>query len=300
MSVKSPNPTPHLWTVILTQVRLIGGALHKPALVATGLVLLTTMLVAIEWTDSRAPIAFRPEHYILPAILAVLSPIGIWTKEERFGAGLFWTLPVDRRRHALTRVFAGWIWLMATVALLMAWLLALTVLTGGSVLTEEDRRVLVSATASGGPLDPRELQMVRWGPEPVLWLVPFSGATGAYLFASALTLGARHPVRWIAAAVFGFLLVVSLAEAANAEALIAGSNALLRTFVEGRYGADAVLTARTESLQISATLSNGDVVIVWKALPDVRAWAAATLLWTGAGLVLLWAAASRHREGRRA
>jgi hypothetical protein len=41
-------------------------------------------------------------------------------------------------------------------------------------------------------------------------------------------------------------------------------------------------------------------VMVWRALPDVGQWAAATLLWTGAGLVALWAAASRHREGRRA
>jgi hypothetical protein len=38
--------------------------------------------------------------------------------------------------------------------------------------------------------------------------------------------------------------------------------------------------------------------VVWRALPDLRHWAAATLLWTGAGLMALLAAASRHRERR--
>jgi len=58
-------------------------------------------------------------------------------------------------------------------------------------------------------------------------------------------------------------------------------------------------SARTVNLD-EPTLSTDDRVVVWRALPDVGQWAAATLLWTGAGLVTLWAAASRHREGRRA
>jgi hypothetical protein len=38
--------------------------------------------------------------------------------------------------------------------------------------------------------------------------------------------------------------------------------------------------------------------VVWRALPDLGDWAAATLLWTGAGLIALLAAACRHRERR--
>jgi hypothetical protein len=64
------------------------------------------------------------------------------------------------------------------------------------------------------------------------------------------------------------------------------------------YGLDALLTARTGSLKTEATLSTGETVVVWRALPDVGQWAAATLLWTSAGLVALGAAASRHRERR--
>ena len=40
--------------------------------------------------------------------------------------------------------------------------------------------------------------------------------------------------------------------------------------------------------------------MVWWAVPDLADWRIATLLWTGAGLLALWAAASRHRERRRA
>ena len=40
--------------------------------------------------------------------------------------------------------------------------------------------------------------------------------------------------------------------------------------------------------------------MVWRAVPDIADWRNATLLWTTAGLLALWAAASRHRERRRA
>jgi hypothetical protein len=35
-------------------------------------------------------------------------------------------------------------------------------------------------------------------------------------------------------------------------------------------------------------------------VPELADWRTATLLWTGAGLLALWAAASRHGERRRA
>jgi hypothetical protein len=140
---------------------------------------------------------------------------------------------------------------------------------------------------------------VPWTPKPLLWLVPFTAATGTYLLASALALGTRHPLRLIVGTVFGFFLLVALGETTNAEWLLKGDQ-VLGWLVDGPYGVDALLTARTESLQVAATLSTGETVVVWRALPDLRHWATATLLWTGAGLLALGAAASRHRERRRA
>jgi hypothetical protein len=98
----------------------------------------------------------------------------------------------------------------------------------------------------------------------------------------------------------GLSLVYGVGEAANAAWLGNVLEPLLESLFEGPYGWDALLTARTTFLNNEATLSTGERVAVWRALPDVGQWATATLLWTGAGLVTLLAAAFRHRESRRA
>ena len=225
----------------------------------------------------------------------MLLPVAVWMGEERFDAGFLWTLPVDRRRHALAKVLAGWVWLMGAVALLVLWLLALVLFSGGNILAEETRRVLPSFQALV-TFDPGAVHDVRWTPQPLLWLVPFTAATGTYLLASALALGTRYPLWWVVGTVSGFFLLVALGEASNAERLINVPGWLLEGLLPGPYGVDALLTARTESLQVAATLSTGETLVVWRALPDLGHWATATLLWTGTGLVALIAAASRHRE----
>lgn len=294
------HSTPRSRDVLVAQIRAVGFALRGPALVATALVALATLLITTEVMGTGEVIEFHPEHQVLFGMLGLLLPIGVWMGEDRFGAGFLWTLPVDRRRHALAKVFAGWVWLMGAVALLGLWLLVLALFSGGNVFAEETRRVLPSFSfAATGPFDPSAVQDVLWTPEPLLWLVPFTAATGTYLFASALAIGARHPLRWIVGTVFGFFLLVALGEAANAERLLINGDRLLGSLVDGPYGADALLTARTESLQVAATLSTGETIVVWRALPDLREWAMATLLWSGVGLVALAAAVSRHGERRR-
>jgi hypothetical protein len=188
---------------------------------------------------------------------------------------------------------------MALTTIFVLWLLALVVVSGGNVLGEEMRRVVPSFTGRTGPLDASALELVRQSPQPLLWLVPFTAATGAYLFANALALGTRKPLSWISAIMAGGLLSVSLAEAANADWLLREVDRLLQGVVYGPYGVDALLTARTESLQVAVTLSSGETSVVWSGLPDIGQWAVATVVWTGGGLVTVWAAASRHREARR-
>jgi hypothetical protein len=75
---------------------------------------------------------------------------------------------------------------------------------------------------------------------------------------------------------------------------------LLGTLIRGRYGLDALFTARSETLQVAATFSTGETKLVWRGLPDAGQWAAASLLWIGIGAACLAAAVSRHRETRRA
>jgi hypothetical protein len=303
MMQASLHPTPQARRVLAEQVRAVALALRWPFIVASALLGAATVLLTIGLLGADAPIDFRPELSMLPGMVGLLLPIAVWHGEARFGASLLWTLPVDRRWHALAKVGAGWVWLMALVALFVIWLLALTLLSGGTVLAEEMLRVLPAALApvglppAAGSLDPAALQTVRWAPTPLLWLVPFTGATGAYVLASAVPLGVRQPVRWIAGTLLVLFFIFTAGDLTKA-AWVARALAGIEPLYFGRYGFDALLTARTESLKTIATLSTGETVSVWRGVPDLGHWAIATLLWTSAGLIALWAAASRHRERR--
>ena len=301
MTSRKLHAPPRTRDALLAQIRAVGSAPRAPVLAAMAVVALATLLITIQSLNTGAVIAFHPEHQMWPGMAGLLLPIVVWRGEERFGASFLWTLPVDRWRHALVRVFAGWVWLMGGVALFVLWSLAVTLLSGGNILSEETLRVLGSASsAASGTLDPAAVKTVRWTPEPLFGLAPFTSATATDLLASALGLATRRPLRWIVAGVIGFYIISGIGEAANAVWLASALERLLDPLFEGPYGVDALLTARTTFLNNEATLSTGDKVMVWRALPDVGQWVTATLLWTGAGLAGLWAAASRHREGRQA
>jgi hypothetical protein len=295
---------PRLRAVLREQVRATGLGLRTPALISAALVALLTLWVALERASTGTEMSLNAWPTQLPGLIGALLPIAVWARDERFGPGFLWTLPVDRRRQALTKVLAGWVWLMGGVALFVLWLLALTSATGGRALPPETLHVLTSQAGAVGPLDPAVLRTVRWAPSPLLWAVPFTAATASYLFASALALGTRHPVRWVIGSVLSYVLSSVASGAASAQLgvgwLDRAPGRLLGLLFDSRYGLDALLTARNETLTFTATLTTGDRVMVWSAVPDLADWGTATLLWTGAGLLALWAAASRHRERRRA
>ncbi|MDF1504847.1 hypothetical protein [Roseisolibacter sp. H3M3-2] len=301
-SAPALHPTPAPRAVLRAQLRVVLLALRWPAAAAAGLLAVTTVMVVAEWARGRGGIDFNPELSIIPGVVGLLLPIGVWRGEDRFGDGLLWTLPVDRRAHALARVAAGWAWLLLALAVFQAWLLALVLLTGGNVLGDQVVQVLASGTtlAPMGAVEPSQLRTVRLPAEPALWLVPFTAATGAYAIGSAYALGVRHPVRWLVGPLLALLLVSAVGAAAGSRALALAPSGVLETLMYGTYGFDTLLTARSESLHTVARLPSGAVAPVWLALPDLGHWVAATLLWTGGGLAALWLAASRHGERRRA
>jgi hypothetical protein len=257
MTTTTLHSGPRTRDVLMAQIRAVGLPPRGRVLAVMAVVALAMMLITIGSLNRGEVIAVHPERQMWPGVVGLLLPIVIWRGEERFGASFLWTLPVDRWRHALAKVFAGWVWLMGGVALFVLWSLALILLSRGDILAEETL--------------------------PVLWLAPFTSPTATYLLASAFALATRHPLRWIVGSVIGFFIVSRVGEVVNA-VWLRSVLALLESLVEGPYGFDALLTARTTS----------------QALPDVGQWATATLLWTGTGLVTLWAAAFRHRESRRA
>lgn len=294
------HPVPPMRDVLAEQVRLVGLSLRWPGLVALALVAVTSALVLTEVLAAGRVIEFDPEQIMVPGPAAMLLPAFVWRNEERFGSAFLWTLPVDRRRHALAKVAAGWVWLMLAVALFVLWLLALSLVTGDRILAEDTRGFLPAVPfPEPGTIDRQVVRSIRWAPQPLLWLVPFTAATAAYLLASAVTLGPRHPLRWIVGTVLTFFLLLGIAEATGSRWLLDAPNRYLRPLFIGPYGLDTVLTARTEFLKVGTRLTTGESVIVWRGLPDLGQWATSTVLWTAAGVLALWTAASRHRERRR-
>src|SRR5215207_345592 len=130
-------PLPPLRAVLLEQVRATGLALRGAALLAASLLALLTLFAVSQVVTRGADLTLNAWPTQLPGLLGALLPIAVWARDERFGPGFLWTLPVDRRRHALTKVLAGWVWLMGAVALFVLWLLAVTFATGGRALPPE-------------------------------------------------------------------------------------------------------------------------------------------------------------------
>ena len=205
---------------------------------------------------------------------------------------------MDRRAHALARVFGGWVWLMAAIGVFVLWLLAFALLSGGNVLGAETLHIATPATSLQA-FDPATLRTVQWRPEPVLWLVPFTAATGTYLLISALVLGPRHPWRWVAGAIAAFFLLTIAMETSTTPWLRGPFSDALHDTLFGPYGLEGLLIAHTEGLRAEADIRPNQAITYWQALPDPGGWAAATLVWLTAGLAAIWAAASRHRERRR-
>ena len=300
MTRATPHRTPRMADVLREQIRTVAVALRGPALAAAAVLVLGTALTIAEFVTGGGPVDFAPELSMVPGFVGLLFPIGVWKGERRFGTSFLWLLPVDRRRHALARVAAGWVCLMAAVLFFLVWYLLLALVTAGNVFGDQMVQMLPSAVVpEARTLDPAALRTVRYAPAPLLWLVPFTAATGTYLLASAVALGSRYPLRWIIGVPLGILLASALGSAAHIDWLRLLASRLLELVFESPYGLDALFTARAESLKTAVTLSTGKTVSAWRGLPDVGEWALATLLWISAGLAALLAAASRQRERPR-
>jgi hypothetical protein len=285
------HATPRLRDIALEQIRAVALVLRAPALGALTLGGIATLLFVVEMVREGERIAFHPERWLLPAIAGLLLPVLIWKGQERSGSGFLWTLPVDRYQHALAKVFAGWVWLIGGVAFFVLWLFVLALVSGGNVLAEE--------TLSLATFDAGAVQTVRWTPRPLLWLVPFTSATAMYLVATAIALGTRHLLRWVIVFVLAFLLVATIADVAKIHSLRFVPSRAVAAFLYGSYGLSRLVTANADFVAVRATLANGESVRLAPGIPDLARWAAATLIWSGAGLIAVWAAASRQRERRR-
>lgn len=298
--------TPALGAVVREQVRAVGLAVRReaialvilfgvPAAFLTVLILVPNAASIVFDSGQMEALTLDPGEGgwgILAAGIGLLCPLAVWKGERIFGYTQLWSLPVAHRRHALIKVGAGWVWLMTFLALGFVVLAAVSLLSGGSLGGEETRLLVPDPAAfMAGQLQP---DAATWHTAWWQWVMPFTGATAAYLLTSALALGARHPWHWVAGFWVGFLMLGILGEMSPV------ANGVFETVVGGLIqhplGLDSLLTGGVETLSGVVKAPSGDTVRIWIGLPTLGRWAAATTLWLFLSAASLTAALYRHRE----
>lgn len=171
--------TPRWRDVVLEQIRIVGLSLRPAALVVAVVLGIGTVIIGSDLI--RGGPGFDSDDTFPTAVISFLFPFAVWRSEKRFGPAFMWTLPVDRRRLALARVFAGGLWLMATLAVFVLWLFALGLLAGAS-------------------------------PAHTVMRIPYTATVALYLCGSALVLGLRHPLRWLLGGAGVLFLMGTLSE----------------------------------------------------------------------------------------
>jgi hypothetical protein len=166
------HATPRERDVVLEQIRMTGLSLRREALIAAVVLGIVTIAIAVAIFGGNAESWFDGDPTFPLSLPAFLLPFAVWRGERRFGPAFLWTLPVDRRRLALAKVFAGWVWLIAALTGFMLWWFGLALIAGATVTF------------------------------PSVAVV-----TATYLLGSALVLGLRHPLRWLLAAAAVFFLL---------------------------------------------------------------------------------------------
>lgn len=205
------HQTPRGRDVVLEQVRIVGLRLRREALVAAVVLAILTVVIAVDIIRGSADTWFDSDEWVGFGFISFFLPFAVWRQEKRFEPAFLWTLPVDRRRLALAKVFGGWVWLMAALAFFIVWQIALAAFSG------------VAGAETVSPY-------------------AFTGTTATYLFGSALVLGLRHPLRWVLGTGALFFLLGTLDEAVGPTASGArmfASSALRSLF----YGIDTLLNS---------------------------------------------------------
>lgn len=209
--------------VVREQIRIVGLSLRIEALIVAVFLGGTIIMSAIDLARGNAATWFDGSEWLGFTQLSFLLPFAVWRRDSRFGPAFLWTLPVDRRRLALAKVFAGWVWLMTAQAAFMLWLFVLSLAAHVTVL-------------------PRIWQ----------WIIPFTATTAMYLLGSALVVGVRHPVRWLLGAVGVCFLLANVYDVHGPAGLLSALDSAATVW---RKEPDLALWAIVTSLWLAAGLA---------------------------------------------
>lgn len=269
--------------VFLEQLRLVGAKLRWDLFALLALL----AFVAVQFLLAGRLLLPEPEADGLIVLVAYLFPFAVWRGERLFDDGGFFVQPVDRPRHLLLRIAAGWVWLMGAGLVTVLTIVALAAITGGAFAGEETG-TFIAPTGPQPPLPPR-MSALPPMVEPWQWLAPFAGVTALYLIGSAFSVGLKHPARWTLGL---FVALVGLVVVAPANPLAD----VALTFTGGALGLETALTGASQ-------LPDGEMGPISRAVaealadwPAVLRWLTAAGVWIGGGAVLLAAALWRWRE----
>ncbi len=283
---------PAMKTVWMEQLRVVGLAIRREAALA-GVALAIGSLVVIAVMPMLQAIIDEggvselvldpgePPWGFIAVLAALLLPFVVWKGERRFGDTPFWSLPVDHRRHALLKVAAGWVWLLAILGAALAWV-TLTVLASGGTLGVDEVRVLVLDPVGAAAGAPAATESVRWTTPWWEWVLPFTSATAAYLLASTLFLATARPLFWAAGLWIAGAGALGVAEFRDI-GWIQRSAELVAWYAGG------------DSFNQGVRLPTGWIE-GWMLLPSVEMWLASSAFWISLGLVGVAAAACRARN----
>ena len=284
---------PSLKAVWVEQLRVAGLAIRREgALAAVALALGSVALIAFSRipvlqaivNEEAGELVFdpgEPPWGFFAVLAALLLPLVVWKGERRFGDTPLWSLPVDHRRHALLKVAAGWVWLLAILGAALVFVMLTTLASGGALGVDEVRLLIVDLSgATAGT--PGATESVNWTTPWWEWALPFTSATAAYLVASTLMLATARPLFWAVG-----LWVAGAVALGVADVWDIGWIERTADFVAWYIGGDTF----TRGVQLP---SGGREA--WTLLPTAKMWAVSSVLWIGLGLAGVLAASGRARK----
>ena len=294
MTDSTVGRVPAMKAVWTEQLRVVGLAIRREgALAAVVLALGSLALVAF----SRMPVLQaivdegevgelvfdpgEPPWGFFAVLAALLLPLVVWKGERRFGDTPLWSLPVDHRRHALLKVAAGWVWLLAILGAALVWV-TLTVLASGGALGVDEVRLLIIDPVGATAGTPGATESVRWTTPWWEWALPFTSATAAYLLASTLVLATARPLFWAAGLWVAGAVVLGVAEVRDI-----GWIQRTAELVAWYIGGDSF----NRGVHLPTGGSEG-----WTLLPTMGMWTASSAFWISLGLVGVLGASGRPRN----
>ena len=285
---------PAMKAVWIEQLRVVGLAIRREGALA-GVVLAVGSLAVIAF--ARMPVLQaivdegdvgelvfdpgEPPWGFVAVVAALLLPLVVWKGERRFGDTPLWSLPVDHRRHALLKVAAGWVWLLAILGAALA-CVTLTVLASGGVLGIEEVRLVVLDLVGASAGTPGATESVNWTTPWWEWALPFTSATAAYLLASTLVLATPRPLFWAAGLWVAGAVVLGIGDIRDV-----GWIERTAEFVAWYAGGDTF----NRGVELPTGGAEG-----WMRLPTIGLWMASSAFWVSLGLVGVLVASGRARN----